>query len=590
MGSWREDGRVDCTRKHFDLLERLRPRAWVWESVTQAFTDGREFVEELTLRALELGYAVTYLLHDTCYLGVPQSRKRFFFIAHQMDLDFEVNFDQITTCGQALRRLNYIGESDYNLSPHLMKLIPKLIPGRTLQALWDELNPNAVQNERGQFKGRPAFAIRRLKAEQPSSGTVGYIMIHPTEDRCLTTREIAALAGFPGSYEFIGSGKAQQIARGVCPPVGAWLGQAIRAGLARDKFSGPRVQLHDLRRPPGCIQNLDSREIEMRQPAPAPTSGQGSGAYIRQLLTLERWTPTEIIELVHQHYPTSRATTKDVSWNKRKLMDLSTPKSALSIPKLAPTTQQLTESQRKQSLPTHVDPNREFDTTSLKTTSHGYRVHRDYGAHFFRWGWVTRQLKRDLEVLDVGCGVDTPFIRVLSGPEATVALPKRYVGVDLNPLKNPPNRPWVTYLGEFNFIKRYRELGTFDRVICLEVIEHMRITEGRKLLRAMRACLKPSGLLYLSTPVFNGNAAANHLHEYTISELSREVKRAGFLIQQRFGTFANKSEIKKVALPEELVLLKQLRTYYGDDVLACFLAPLYPDASRNNLWVLEAVS
>ena len=34
---WRVDPRLACPRHPFRLLEKLRPRAWVWESVTRAF-------------------------------------------------------------------------------------------------------------------------------------------------------------------------------------------------------------------------------------------------------------------------------------------------------------------------------------------------------------------------------------------------------------------------------------------------------------------------------------------------------------------------------------------------------------------------
>jgi hypothetical protein len=29
----------------------------------------------------------------------------------------------------------------------------------------------------------------------------------------------------------------------------------------------------------------------------------------------------------------------------------------------------------------------------------------------------------------------------------------------------------------------------------------------------------------------------------------------------------------------------ELKDYYDNDALACFIAPLYPDMARNNLWV-----
>ena len=227
----------------------------------------------------------------------------------------------------------------------------------------------------------------------------------------------------------------------------------------------------------------------------------------------------------------------------------------------------------------------EYDTTSLRENGTGRRIHRDYAAHFFRWGWCTRHVSHEHDVLEIGCGVDYPMSRLVQIAPGTV--PKSYVGVDLNHLPNPPQLKWATFRGEFNFVERYRELGTFDRIVCLEVIEHMKLEHGCVLLEGIKACLRSGGQAYLSTPVFNGKAAKNHIHEYTVEELAEEIVLSGLRVVRRFGTFASYSDIKRVAKPEELATLDAIGEFYSHDVTACFLAPLYPDASRNNLWILE---
>ena len=225
-----------------------------------------------------------------------------------------------------------------------------------------------------------------------------------------------------------------------------------------------------------------------------------------------------------------------------------------------------------------------FDSTSLRASGHGRRVHRDYSAHFFRWGWCTRHLDNRHDVLEVGCGPDFPLSQVAQISAQSV--PKSYLGVDLNPLRNPPQLKWARFIGDFNFVERFEELGTFDRVVCLEVIEHMLPAHGQTLLRGIHRCLRADGEVYLSTPVFNGHAAANHIHEYTVPELRTAIEAAGLQVKRRFGTFASYRDLKKVAAPEHLATLDMLNDYYSGDVTACFLAPLYPDASRNNFWVL----
>jgi 2-polyprenyl-3-methyl-5-hydroxy-6-metoxy-1,4-benzoquinol methylase len=243
---------------------------------------------------------------------------------------------------------------------------------------------------------------------------------------------------------------------------------------------------------------------------------------------------------------------------------------------------------------------RRFDRTQLKSDSDGRVVGRDYAAHFFRWAWVTRQVSPGQSILDVGCGQECPLVYILM--KRIGDQPSRYVGVDLNPIPRPPGFKWVTIIDQFSFVDRYKELGEviafkdgtdpkrsepFDVATNLEVIEHMMPKDGDSLLEGIRYHLKPNGYLYLSTPVFDGKAAVNHCHEYGIKELHQKVEKAGFEVEKRWGTFANLPAIKKAARQDELDVLERVGLYYNAEVQSILLAPLYPDACRNNLWVLR---
>jgi SAM-dependent methyltransferase len=169
-----------------------------------------------------------------------------------------------------------------------------------------------------------------------------------------------------------------------------------------------------------------------------------------------------------------------------------------------------------------------------------------------------------------------------------VQVPRSYVGVDLNHApRSAPSRQWATLHWDFDFTKNHKKLGQFDLVTCLEVLEHVRQENQLIFIKALRACLRQDGKLLLSTPVFNGKAAANHLHELTVPELTFAIGRAGLRVERRFGTFASQRDLKKVAQPAELDIVKRLGEYYSGEVLSTFLAPLYPDASRNCVWLLR---
>lgn len=241
-----------------------------------------------------------------------------------------------------------------------------------------------------------------------------------------------------------------------------------------------------------------------------------------------------------------------------------------------------------------VGPPRRFDQTQLHEDHHGKYVHRDYAAHFFRWGWVSRQIRQGDNVLDIGCGQDQPLAKVLSGRPGGNR--EHYVGVDLNKITKKFHAGWCRVIDEFNFIERHKELiGTdhvpdgFDRIVCLEVIEHMGVEDGRRMLQAMQDVIVTDGTLYLSTPVFNGLAAANHIHEYRIQELEQLLNETGWFSERRIGTFASMNEIKPVLDEHELRVFNYLRDWFGNDVMATIFASNHPDQSRNNLWVCRPI-
>lgn len=243
---------------------------------------------------------------------------------------------------------------------------------------------------------------------------------------------------------------------------------------------------------------------------------------------------------------------------------------------------------------------RDYDTTQLREAGHGRTLHRDYSAHFWRWSFARRFITAKDNVLEVGCGEDRPLSKILTGGAAPHV--NRYVGVDINKLK-PSNSQRLTFLGEFNFVEEWKQVlkecpGGFDVLVHFEVIEHMKVEHGAKLLKAAYQCLKPGGIMLMSTPCYDGKRhAANHIHEYTVPELQKATEKAGFTIDHRFGTFMDIKHIGRempfarvtddgAKLKAAVTLVrKELEQYYDNDAISCLFAPVYPDHARNNLWV-----
>lgn len=229
---------------------------------------------------------------------------------------------------------------------------------------------------------------------------------------------------------------------------------------------------------------------------------------------------------------------------------------------------------------------REFDQTQLKLAQFKYQPHKDYLGHILRWGFASNFVNRKSKVLDVGCGQEMPFARSLGGANPN-SVPAKYVGVDLNQIKDPITRKNFTTLDGFNFVENYKKLkkkhGRFDIIVNFEVFEHMTMKHGRKLLKGMRSLLSDCGILIFSTPIYCSSfkQARNHINELTKAEIEEELQNAGLKIIDQHGTFGNWNDIKKVATADEIDLYKTLGKFYGNELLGCFLSPKYPHAARN---------
>ena len=244
---------------------------------------------------------------------------------------------------------------------------------------------------------------------------------------------------------------------------------------------------------------------------------------------------------------------------------------------------------------------RNYDTTQLRFSSHGQSLHRDYSAHFFRWCFAKRICKATSNVLDIGCGQETPLLRILTGGAARSC--NVYVGCDLNRLRETKSQNCYLF-GKFNFVERAGELiekfpDKFDMITHFEVFEHMLPVHGLKMLDNCKSLLSENGVMIMSTPCYDGkHHAANHIHEYDNDELKQAIELSGFQIEKRFGTFMNIRDIGKdhgrfdtdpaAELQEPITkLFEMLSAYYSNDALSCFFAPIYPDRSRNNIWICK---
>jgi hypothetical protein len=135
--------------------------------------------------------------------------------------------------------------------------------------------------------------------------------------------------------------------------------------------------------------------------------------------------------------------------------------------------------------------------------------------HLARYHWAS-SLARGRRVLDAGCG--TAYGSALLANAGA----REVVGVDLDAevlQLARPDMPTGVVLEAGDLTTLPYEDGSFDLVVCFEVIEHVEHREAA--LNELRRVLAPAGILAISSPNRETYPPGNphHVHEYTPGEL-----------------------------------------------------------------------
>lgn len=267
------DPRASLFREYLRIVEGIQPRWIVMENVTGITSiAGGRIVDEIKLAMKELGYRVEMRVLKAEEFGVPQERRRVFFIGTRTaapilfptpthgpgleplvtvwdaisDLPVLKNGDASTpraystaaqNAYQSLLRGNCCIATNHSASrlakinEERMRHIP---PGGSWRDIPIELLPAGMQkakrSDHTKRYGRPRKADLACTILTKCDVHWG-AYIHPVEDRAFTVREAARLQSFPDSFAFQGSRTEQYVQVGnAVPPL---LGKRVAEALVR---------------------------------------------------------------------------------------------------------------------------------------------------------------------------------------------------------------------------------------------------------------------------------------------------------------------------------------------------------------------
>lgn len=245
--------------------------------------------------------------------------------------------------------------------------------------------------------------------------------------------------------------------------------------------------------------------------------------------------------------------------------------------------------------------NRQIDKTHLSVNNAEERgfLHRDYIAHCLRWSHIVKHLQtkrkyQDARIIDIGCGKETPLIKTLYTMKMT---PYSYIGVDMNEIREKTIHGSIRKkMGEkFELWTGHDfssptplpdDMEVPTLITCFEVLEHVTPEKVLGILQNIQTVSDNATDIFISTPCFNGKAAANHINEMTYGFMENLMSEH-FQIIDKWGTFASQRDIEpelEEMSPEIMDVYNELKSYYDSNLLSVIFAPLFPEYSRNAMW------
>lgn len=233
------DPRGKLAMRYFDLVARIRPRAFLFENVPGLLTvnRGKDWQLLFEYASSVTGYDLHVELLNSVDFGIPQIRERVFLVGFRERTDFA--FPDKATGPGASELVEAIQASRYPASPSSWALAAvQGLPNHVIRRHGDRVQGRYLKIEPG---GRDRTDHSdRIHPARPS-GTVlvgsseggGRPHIHPYEPRVITVREAARLQSFPDWYEFHGTVTAQyrQVGNAVPPLLAYEVGKKIAEKL-----------------------------------------------------------------------------------------------------------------------------------------------------------------------------------------------------------------------------------------------------------------------------------------------------------------------------------------------------------------------
>jgi DNA (cytosine-5)-methyltransferase 1 len=230
------------------IVDEIKPKAFVFENVAgfKSIDNGGIYQRLLELLSFKGKFTVSDHAYEMADFGIPQSRKRIFFIGFQAKKRIPpmipthgdnslFGLRPLVTVRQALNCLPQVGSK--NIVPnHIGRVHSQRIVERYKSLAFGERDPITRINKLN--PDRPSFTII---VGSDAGGGKGHV--HPFEPREVTPRESARIQTFPDWWEFFGKGRhvIRQVGNAVPPLFAAQIAGHIKKHI----FNSTKTKSYD---------------------------------------------------------------------------------------------------------------------------------------------------------------------------------------------------------------------------------------------------------------------------------------------------------------------------------------------------------
>lgn len=178
---------------YLDTVEKLRPKICIAENVVGILAgNAKGYVNEIIKRFKELGYALQMFRLNSCYMDVPQSRERVFFIANNQNygkLKLNFKYDPIL-----------FGEVRSGEGKPLFASEAKLLP-------YMRKSDRSGQDIAMRVLGKPSFFSVFLAWDNTTAATItsGGDYIRADDQKMFNDSDFTGAQSFPQDYDFKGN-------------------------------------------------------------------------------------------------------------------------------------------------------------------------------------------------------------------------------------------------------------------------------------------------------------------------------------------------------------------------------------------------